>query len=60
VDAKELKKAMPALKIVVVDGATHGGERGVLHRPELLAALREFHHLRMRFQAHDAATRLQL
>ncbi len=33
---------MPALKVVVVDGATHGGERGILRRPEFLAALREF------------------
>jgi pimeloyl-ACP methyl ester carboxylesterase len=41
-DAQELKKVMPALDLVVVDGATHGGERGVLRRPEFLAALREF------------------
>jgi pimeloyl-ACP methyl ester carboxylesterase len=41
-DAQELRKAMPALKLVVVDGATHGGERGILRRPELLAAFRSF------------------
>ena len=41
-DAQELKKVMPGLRLVVVDGATHGGERGVLRRPEFLAALREF------------------
>jgi pimeloyl-ACP methyl ester carboxylesterase len=39
---KELKKILPALETVVVAGATHGGERGVLRRPELLAALRQF------------------
>lgn len=33
---------MPALRVVIVDGATHGGERSVLRRPELLTALREF------------------
>lgn len=32
----------PGVKLVVVDGATHGGPRGILRRPELLAALREF------------------
>jgi len=45
-DAQELRKAMPGLNVVVVDGATHGGERGVLQRPELLAALGEFYRLR--------------
>jgi hypothetical protein len=33
---------MSTLRLVVVDGATHGGERGVLRRPEFLAALRRF------------------
>lgn len=32
----------PDVKIVVVDGATHAGPRGILTRPELLPALREF------------------
>jgi pimeloyl-ACP methyl ester carboxylesterase len=39
---RELTQVMPALKLVVVDGAEHGGERGVLRRPELIAALRDF------------------
>jgi pimeloyl-ACP methyl ester carboxylesterase len=39
---KELKKILPSLETVVVEGATHGGERGVLRRLEFLAALREF------------------
>jgi pimeloyl-ACP methyl ester carboxylesterase len=37
-----LTKIMPALRFVVVDGAAHGGERGVLRRPEFLAELRQF------------------
>jgi pimeloyl-ACP methyl ester carboxylesterase len=41
-DMKELKKILPSLETVVVEGATHGGERGVLRRPEFLAALRAF------------------
>ena len=39
---QDLKTVMPALSVVVVDGAEHGGERGVLRRPEFLAALRGF------------------
>ena len=41
VDVQELRKVMRALKVVVVDGASHGGERGVLRRTEFLAALHE-------------------
>jgi pimeloyl-ACP methyl ester carboxylesterase len=37
-----LKMVVPALPVVVVDGAEHGGERGVLRRPEFLSALRQF------------------
>ena len=32
----------PDVKIVVVDSATHAGPRGILTRPELMSALREF------------------
>ena len=39
---RNLPKVMPAVKIVVIDGAEHGGERGILRRPEFIAALREF------------------
>ena len=39
---RELKKLRPGIKLVVVDGATHGGDGGILQRPELIAALREF------------------
>jgi pimeloyl-ACP methyl ester carboxylesterase len=37
-----LAKVMPAMKVLVVEGAEHGGERGVLRRSEFLSALREF------------------
>jgi pimeloyl-ACP methyl ester carboxylesterase len=32
----------PAVKLVIINGATHAGPRGVLGRPELIAALRAF------------------
>ena len=38
----ELVKAHPQIRTVVVQGAQHGGERGVMRRPEFMAALREF------------------
>ena len=38
----ELKKLLPALKVVVVNGATHTGERGATRRPEFVDAIREF------------------
>ena len=37
-----LVQIRPSIKLVVVDGATHEGPRGILGRPELLIALREF------------------
>jgi len=39
---EQLKMLRPALKLVIVDGATHNGARGILAQPELLAALRQF------------------
>lgn len=42
VDFKELKRLRPALTLVVIDGATHGGDRGAMRRPEFIAAVREF------------------
>jgi pimeloyl-ACP methyl ester carboxylesterase len=39
---RQLKPYMPALTVVVVDGAEHGGERGILRRPEFLRTVREF------------------
>jgi pimeloyl-ACP methyl ester carboxylesterase len=41
-DFRELQKLRPTLNVVVVDGATHGGERSAMRRPEFLAALRHF------------------
>jgi pimeloyl-ACP methyl ester carboxylesterase len=41
-DFQELQKLRPALELVVIEGATHGGERSAMRRPEFLAALRRF------------------
>lgn len=40
-EVESLKKAHPQIKTLVLDGATHGGEQGVLRRAATLAALRE-------------------
>ncbi|MBL8208716.1 MAG: alpha/beta hydrolase [Blastocatellia bacterium] len=37
-----LKSVMPQLKVVTIDGATHGDETAAFRRPEFLRALREF------------------
>ena len=37
-----LRAILPALRVVIVDGATHAGSRGAARRPEFLAAVREF------------------
>jgi len=39
---RELKKLRPALKLEVIDGATHDGQRDVKRRPEFVAAIRVF------------------
>ena len=41
-NVNKLKKAMPALKVVTIEGATHSGERGAYKRPEFIQALQEF------------------
>jgi pimeloyl-ACP methyl ester carboxylesterase len=41
-DFHDLKKLRPDVKLVVIDGATHVGDRGVERRPEFIAAIREF------------------
>ena len=38
----ELKKILPSIKVVVINGATHTGERGATGRPEFVNAIREF------------------
>lgn len=43
VDAgKEMQAILPSARLVTVDGATHGGERGAARRPEFIAAVRQF------------------
>ncbi len=37
-----LKTIWPALKVVIIEGATHAGERGAQRRPEFVDAIREF------------------
>ena len=37
-----LVRLRPSVRLVVVDGATHAGPRGVLGRPELIAAIHDF------------------
>ena len=41
-DFHELKKLRPDVKLIVIDGATHVGDRGVERRPEFIGAIREF------------------
>jgi pimeloyl-ACP methyl ester carboxylesterase len=41
-DFHALKKLRSDLKLVVIDGASHGGDRGAMRRPEFVAAVREF------------------
>ena len=43
VDAgKEMQAILPTARLVTVDGATHGGERGAVRRPEFISAVRQF------------------
>ena len=39
---EDLVRLRPADRLIIVEGATHGGPLGVLRRPETVAALREF------------------
>ena len=41
-DFRELKALRPAMTLVVIDGASHGGTKGAMARPEFVAAVREF------------------
>ena len=40
-DFHALKKLRPDVKLVTIEGATHGGDRGASRRPEFVAAVRE-------------------
>jgi pimeloyl-ACP methyl ester carboxylesterase len=42
IDFKELQTLRPGMKLVVIDGASHGGPNGAMARPEFVAAVREF------------------
>jgi len=37
-----LKTVLPSLSVIVIDGATHVGDRGAPRRPEFVKAIREF------------------
>jgi len=39
---QQLQKLLPSLKVVIIDGATHAGDRTAIRRPEFVAAIREF------------------
>ena len=39
---RRLQMLLPSLEIVVIDGATHWGDRGATRRPEFVAAIRAF------------------
>lgn len=41
-DFQQLKQLRPDLKLVVLEGAIHAGERGAMRRPEFVTAVREF------------------
>jgi pimeloyl-ACP methyl ester carboxylesterase len=41
-DFRELQQLRPDMKLVVIEGATHGGSAGAARRPEFVAAVREF------------------
>jgi pimeloyl-ACP methyl ester carboxylesterase len=38
----QLKGVLPSLRLLVIDGATHVGDRGAARRPEFVKAIREF------------------
>ena len=40
-DFRALKELRPEMRLVVVDGATHGGERAAGRRPEFITSVRE-------------------
>jgi pimeloyl-ACP methyl ester carboxylesterase len=41
-DVNELRKVMPSMKVVVIQGAAHAGERAAQRRPEFVNSIREF------------------
>ena len=47
---RQLQTILPSLKVVVIEGATHVGDRGAAKRPEFVEAIRQF------IDAHPSAT----
>jgi hypothetical protein len=41
-NGQAIQKLLPAAKLVVIEGATHAGEKSAARRPEFVAAIREF------------------
>jgi pimeloyl-ACP methyl ester carboxylesterase len=39
---KEMQAILPSARLVTIEGATHGGERSAVRRPEFIAAVRQF------------------
>jgi len=48
---KQLQGVLPSLKLVVIEGATHAGNRTAVRRPEFVAAIRDF------ISAHPSSSR---
>ena len=38
VGGKEMQTILPSARLVTIEGATHGGERSAVRRPEFIAA----------------------
>jgi pimeloyl-ACP methyl ester carboxylesterase len=41
-NGKAMQAILPSARLVTIDGAAHGGERGAVRRPEFIAAVRQF------------------
>ena len=39
---KAMQAILPSARLVTIEGASHGGERGAVRRPEFIAAVRQF------------------
>ena len=39
---QQLQRLLPSLKLVIIEGATHAGDRTAVRRPEFVAAIRDF------------------
>ena len=39
---KAMQSILPSARLVTIEGASHGGERGAVRRPEFIAAVRQF------------------